>query len=889
MFELLHSITGIAEGLRRAGGLSPGARFYKCALQVNPYGYAVRHPKQDSIFSSQVEYDASMVAAAQKAGIEVVALTDHFRVATSESLRQAMEAAGIVVFPGFEASSREGVHLLCLYAPGTDLMKLQAFVGECRLRDPDADSPQSELGCEEIMHITAKRGGLTIAAHVCSNNGLLQHLRSGARIGPWRSNSLSAAAIPGTVDEAPQGYRSILKNLDPEYHRDMPLALVNASDVSDPADFALHRSWCWIKMAEPTIDGLRQAFLASDTRVCSSSAQLATDSAEITAVAWDGGFLDGQAVKFNNGLNVLIGGRGAGKSLVIESIRHVMDLRIPGEIARANHEALTKKVLGPHTRVSLLLREPAPKSGWYVVERTGANPPKVRGSDGAVKEGLSPKALIEGLEIYGQHELSELTRNKELLANLLNRYLQDEDGAAADRRQLLRQLESSREDISGRHRTMERLESDVGALPALRHKMMQMDDLGARELLSDKLAFDETYDAAMKRQDGLEELHERIVALEADLARLPTEYADSEGTDVMARTGQAGAQQAGLLRETLERGIIEIKSQIMSLDSKRPQVEERLRPIIQELRAQGIELAAYEQIANDIAGLQKKETQLALERAGLSGARDKRLRLLDVLTEQVADQFRSSERAARAAGRALEGRVRVAIRRSDDLSSLRSLLDAHVIGAGPKLAVDRLSEMETISLLEFADAIRQGSDNLRAKYGLTDASARNIAAAGEPLALKVEELVLQPAADVELNVGEEESPRWKSIDDLSAGQKATAALLLLLGGSQAPLIIDQPEDDLDNRFIADTIVDTMRLQKRDRQFVFSSHNANIPVLGDAEQIVTLRPVAEHGVERSLVSMEETGSIDQPGVRLAVGQLLEGGKEAFLRRKERYGY
>jgi hypothetical protein len=107
-----------------------------------------------------------------------------------------------------------------------------------------------------------------------------------------------------------------------------------------------------------------------------------------------------------------------------------------------------------------------------------------------------------------------------------------------------------------------------------------------------------------------------------------------------------------------------------------------------------------------------------------------------------------------------------------------------------------------------------------------------------------------------------------------------AVLLLLLLESDAPPLVDQPEDDLDNRFIAESIVPTMREEKRKRQFIFSSHNANIPVLGDAEQIVGLTPIVDDGVEQATIPEELCGSIDTPSVKQLIKELLEGGQEAF---------
>ena len=113
--------------------------------------------------------------------------------------------------------------------------------------------------------------------------------------------------------------------------------------------------------------------------------------------------------------------------------------------------------------------------------------------------------------------------------------------------------------------------------------------------------------------------------------------------------------------------------------------------------------------------------------------------------------------------------------------------------------------------------------------------------------------------------------------------------MLLLLESDSPLIIDQPEDDLDNRFITDGVVPRMREEKRRRQFVFSTHNANIPVLGDAELILGLSPSGEAEAGHAEIKTEHMGSIDDSAVRGLVEDILEGGKEAFETRRLKYGF
>jgi hypothetical protein len=204
-------------------------------------------------------------------------------------------------------------------------------------------------------------------------------------------------------------------------------------------------------------------------------------------------------------------------------------------------------------------------------------------------------------------------------------------------------------------------------------------------------------------------------------------------------------------------------------------------------------------------------------------------------------------------------------------------------------ALERLRTREDLSLTDFGSTIAEGAPQLVKKYGFSQSAAERIAQGGTNLALEVEECEVPAEAVLELNVGNEKAQTWKELDDLSTGQKATAVLLLLLLESDAPLIVDQPEDDLDNRFIAECVVPTMREEKRKRQFIFSTHNANIPVLGDAEQIVGLTPVVEAGIEHATIPEELCGSIDTPAVKELVKELLEGGQEAFEFRKQKYGF
>ena len=120
----------------------------------------------------------------------------------------------------------------------------------------------------------------------------------------------------------------------------------------------------------------------------------------------------------------------------------------------------------------------------------------------------------------------------------------------------------------------------------------------------------------------------------------------------------------------------------------------------------------------------------------------------------------------------------------------------------------------------------------------------------------------------------------KQINQLSKGQMATALLPLILRPAPYPLVFDQPEDDLDNSFIYRTLVEQIQSLKQQRQLIFVTHNANIPVLGEADLVVVMEmdtPVQ--------AKCPTAGSVD--AVKSHILDLLEGGSEAFRRRQQKY--
>jgi hypothetical protein len=157
--------------LQAALELPDGARFYRCALQVNPFVYLTRHNKQTS-FQSEADYNRAIVETCLKIGIEVIGVTDHYRVQQSMSLVRAARNAGLWAFSGFEAVTKDGVHYVCLFNPDKDNV-LESFIGECGVHDANQLSPTGILDSMQLLERSKKWPAVCFAAHVASEGGLL--------------------------------------------------------------------------------------------------------------------------------------------------------------------------------------------------------------------------------------------------------------------------------------------------------------------------------------------------------------------------------------------------------------------------------------------------------------------------------------------------------------------------------------------------------------------------------------------------------------------------------------------------------------------------------------------------------------------------------------------
>ena len=389
-------------------------------------------------------------------------------------------------------------------------------------------------------------------------------------------------------------------------------------------------------------------------------------------MTWEGGFLRDTAVHFNGNLNVLVGGRGTGKSTMIESIRYTLGLDPLGEEARKAHEGVIRHVLQSGTKVSLLVQSHKPSDRRYTIERSVPNPPIVKDEAGEVLT-LSPRDVMPGVEVFGQHEISELTKSPEKLTLLLERFVERDPSLSGRKSQIHLELERSRSRIVDVRREMKALEERLSALPGLEETQKRFQQAGLEERLKEKsllIREDQLFSSLGERLEEYRTLHSELVeGLPIDAAfvsrkalkGLPNADILAEIENILSklsnRVKDVGDQFAEALAEA-DRTIDETKTR---WNERRTAIEETYEKLLRELQKSKIDGAEFIQLRQQIEELRPlKDKAENLER-DLATHEAHRRNLLSEWEDIKASEYREIESAARRVSRKLRDRVRVAV------------------------------------------------------------------------------------------------------------------------------------------------------------------------------------------------------------------------------------
>jgi len=517
---------------------------------------------------------------------------------------------------------------------------------------------------------------------------------------------------------------------------------------------------------------------------------------------------------------------------------------------------------------------------------------------------FSPVDLLPGIEIYGQNEIYEIAQDKPNQRQLLSRFLEaGQQNSEASIREALNTLVENRKKLIEAQGNVSAIEDEVARLPKLEEQVEQFKNIG----LQDKLKIVpllETEKRLLKRV-----LEEEITNLDKAFLSVHDNLPDTVFLNESAVNNLPHAENFSKIRTALDNLRVEaqnlldqwqskyadsktmIKSFAQVLNNGIQQEEALLEKIFKDLpscegktgKQIGIE---FQNLMQEIERIRPKQTLILNLKKVLKELKTRRKLILDELSETRAERSSLFSRSLKKLNKQLEGKLRLTVKPESDRTPLIQFLLKCELGNVGEGRLSWIKDADDFSPVKLAEMIRNGSDALRnSGWGLTPTVADALAKLTQEQILLIEEIELPDLISIELNTAHEGKENFRRLEKLSTGQQCTAILHLLLLKNLDPLIMDQPEDNLDNAFIADRIVTELRSEKITRQFIFATHNANIPVFGDAEWI----GVFEALDGQAQLPDEAQGAIDVTTVRDKAAIILEGGQTAFNQRKTKYGF
>lgn len=880
------------------------ARFWKCALQVNPAGYVTYRGGDRGM--TEEEYNSELLRVCLEENIKIIGLADHGNVDAVDAIRDLMTREGVVVFPGFEIASSEKAHFVCLFPETTTKDQLNRYLGTLGLTNPAIGVRPSNLGGNDLLSKVDNLGGIAYAAHCSDDNGVLYRKLHHV----WRDPLLKAAQIPGSLDDLKDSqenaYRLILLNKNAEYRRERSIAVINAKDVVCSDDLRNPKTSCLIKMTRPCFASFKQAFLDPESRVRLNSDIPAKHYSLIQSAKFTGGYLDGLEIEFSEHLNAVIGGRGTGKSTLLECVRYALELRPLGKNAQKQHDEIIRENLGKTKgRIELTLRSSAMNGKRFVIARRYGESATVTDESGN-PSAFAPADLLPRIEIYGQNEIYEIAQNAQGQRNLLNRFL-DIDNRQLDGRleDIVRKLQGNRKAILQAQGDLAEVEDEVGRLPKLQEQVGQFKELGLEEKLKIVPLLETEKRLSERVNEEFENLETAFSGVEDNLPDtvflgdnaikdLPHEDSlravrvllDDMAVDVKGLVGQvnekirASKAATGQLQDAI----------LASIRAEELILEQLFRGIPSCEGRSGPEIGAkYQSLLKEIERIRPKGALLASRKAVLAELARKRRALLGDLSAVRAERSAQLQRGVKKLNRKLDGKLRLTVLSETNRTPLVDFLNACGLeGVGPK-RLAWIAAAEDFSPVKLAEMIRKGVDGIKGTgWGITQSVAEALVKLPHGKLMEIEEIELPDTMTIELNVGHadmKDMENYRPLERLSTGQQCTAILHMLLLENFDPLIMDQPEDNLDNAFIAERIVTELRTAKIARQFLFATHNANIPVFGDAEWIGVFQVADGHGE----IPEKLQGAVDLPEIQQMAAEILEGGRSAFMQRKDKYGF
>ena len=895
--------------------ISPGSRWWRVDLHA--------HSPKSHDFKDQPEEKADAMhrwlEAACDSGIEAIAVTDHNTAEAIGIIQDAVSKvdAAPVVFPGVELTANDGCHLLLLMDLSCNLQRVDDLLSraEVPVDDRGKQTARSPLSVEKILEECGDEA-LVLGAHVNGADGI-QKLGGEQRIAVLGNTKLAGVEVQPDLDCASDW----LDGSKPEVGR--RLSQVWGSDSHSFDDIG--QRFTWVKMTKPNLEGLRLALLDGETSLKPARQGDVADpnsraSHAIESIIVREGKLIGRStpmeVRFNPWLNAIIGGRGTGKSTLVDFCRKAM--RRDGELdgADSQEEGALRNVFDRRMRVPAsrsaegLLRENSRvevvyrKDGERFLlswsqDRAAQSIARLSGDEHIPEEGSISERFP--VRIYSQKQLFALAQDQNALLTVIDD-VPAVQAAASDRRR--GQLENEYLSLRSEARAAAALASELPNLQAslndARRKLDVLQQGGHAQILSTYRArrqTDDTWNAILEAtQRGVDAVSAAVEELSVAELNLGADNEDDAPRAAIRRAHQSLEQLIGEFRQGVARNITDLEKQLAEVRAGTDANEWSTAVQASELEFQSTVARLAEEGITDpseYGALVDQATRLEAEIERLSGERQRVINLETQAAEVLAKyreergqlNARRREFAISASGSALRVEVNAFARHSNLADDLEGILGIQRFQEDRRAIAGRIRPQDDGEWSwERLDAVI--AEMRRFHSGMTDTwdtqDARFKSALRGIPPERIDRLALYLPEDA-VSVSFRDaggSNGWRSLSQGSPGQQTAALLAFVLGFGNEPIILDQPEDDLDNTLIYELLVKRFRETKSTRQMIVVTHNPNIVVHGDAEYVISL------DFPNGQTTVRCSGGLQEISVRDEICRVMEGGREAFQSRYHR---
>ena len=907
-----------------------GARWWKCDLHTHTpasddYG---KGPSQAML---KQHAPREWLLDHMRAGIDCVAVTDHNSGAWIDRLRSALVELkhdrpdgyrSLHLFPGTEISVQGGVHLLAIFgteATTPDIDTLLGAVGFTGVKGSSGDVTTQSFA--DVVEAIVQAGGIAIPAHVDRENGLFQKLQGTTLAQALRCGQIFAMETVDSGCNKPQIYR------DEKLRWTEMLGSDSHHPSGNPEQQFPGSGFTWVKMGEPDLDGLRLALLDGSLSVRRSDEHPETlnlhaasmlESIEVAGARYIGRtkpFI----VRLNPWLNAIIGGRGTGKSSLLECLRIALRRKdeLPDELkaefekyADVHRTQDDSGLLTDQAAIRVIYRKDgsrfriqwSPTGNLHAIEEA---------ANGAWSRAEGDVVQRFPIRMYSQKQIFHLAKTPRALLKVVD------DAPEVDRRSWSGRWRQEESRFLTLRLKVREIEAELpeetrlrGELDDVRRKLAIFEEAGHADVLR-------SFQNRRRQQRAIETWEttwagagDRLRRIGADLV---PDALDDTHMDTASQTDAPLLARAGTVRDRLEA----IRQQLEKIADEADQLLADWRTDLDRTpwkRATDAAATAYESL----------RARLAAEGAGDPSAYGELVQRRQVIEQQLdALKNRKQEAVTLKAQATASLRQLLEIRR-ELTEARRSFLDRilknnryvriRVIPYGGQETVEaefrRLIQRDdgrfekdigspggegllggiygsSQDATRIEDALEKVKQRIRSiaegshgSYILTDQRFATHLSRLQPEALdRVDVWFPDDSLDVQYSPTGD-GGNLRSIREGSPGQKTAALLAFLLSYGDEPLVLDQPEDDLDNHLIHELIVKQIREVKWRRQIVVVTHNSNIVVNGDAELVVAL--AARSGATQ----MECKGSLQEKQVRETICTIMEGGRDAFAERYRR---